>query len=38
MCRNVLEALDAYLVEFVDPDDGSTRVLAELTPEQLQAA
>jgi hypothetical protein len=32
---HVFEAADAYLVEFVNPADGSTRALAELTPDQL---
>ena len=27
----VLEGADAYLVEFVDPDDGSTRAMEEYT-------
>jgi Domain of unknown function (DUF4926) len=35
---HVLEGVDAYIVEFVDPDDGSWRALAELAPGQLQAA
>jgi Domain of unknown function (DUF4926) len=29
---------DAYIVEFVNPADGSTRALAELTPDQLAPA
>jgi len=32
---HVFETADAYLVEFVNPADGSTRGLAELTPDQL---
>ena len=32
---HVFERADAYLVEFVNPTDGSTRALAELTPDQL---
>jgi hypothetical protein len=32
---HVFEAADAYLVEFINPTDGSTRALAELTPDQL---
>jgi Domain of unknown function (DUF4926) len=35
---HVFETADAYLVEFIDPADGSTRTLAELVPEQLTAA
>jgi hypothetical protein len=35
---HVFEATDAYLVEFVSPADGSTRALAELTPDQLAPA
>lgn len=32
---HVFETADAYLVEFVNPADGSTRALADLTPDQL---
>lgn len=32
---HVFESTEAYLVEFVSPTDGSTRALAELTPDQL---
>ena len=32
---HVFESAEAYLVEFVSPADGSTRALAELTPDQL---
>ena len=32
---HVLESAEAYLVEFVNPADGSTRALAELTSDQL---
>jgi hypothetical protein len=32
-----LEPTDEYLVEFVSATDGSTRALAELTPDQLRA-
>ena len=35
---HVFETADAYLVEFVNPDDGSTRALAELTPDWLAPA
>jgi Domain of unknown function (DUF4926) len=35
---HVFETTDAYLVEFVNPADGSTRALAELTPDQLVPA
>lgn len=35
---HVFASADAYLVEFVSPDDGSTRALAELTPDQLAPA
>ena len=35
---HVFETADAYLVEFVDPSDGSTRALAELAPDQLAPA
>ena len=35
---HVLETADAYLVEFVNPADGSTRALAVLTPDQLAPA
>ena len=35
---HVFESADAYLVEFVNPADGSTRALAELTPDQLVPA
>lgn len=35
---HVFETADAYLVEFVDPADGHTRALAELTPDQLAPA
>jgi Domain of unknown function (DUF4926) len=35
---HVFETADAYLVEFVNPADGSTRALAELTPDQLAPA
>jgi hypothetical protein len=35
---HVFETVDAYLVEFVNPADGSTRALAELTPDQLAPA
>jgi Domain of unknown function (DUF4926) len=35
---HVFETADAYLVEFVNPADGSTRELAELTPDQLAPA
>ena len=35
---HVFETADAYLVEFVNPGDGSTRALAELTPDQLAPA
>jgi hypothetical protein len=35
---HVFETTDAYLVEFVNPADGSTRALAELTPDQLAPA
>jgi Domain of unknown function (DUF4926) len=34
---HVLEPTDEYLVEFVSATDGSTRALAELTPDQLRA-
>lgn len=34
---HVFDVADAYLVEFVN-DDGSTRALAELTPEKLAPA
>jgi hypothetical protein len=34
---HVFDVADAYLVEFVN-NDGSTRVLAELTPEKLAPA
>ena len=34
---HVFDVADAYLVEFVN-DDGSTRVLTELTPEKLAPA
>jgi hypothetical protein len=34
---HVFDTADAYLVEFVN-DDGSTRVLAELTPQELAPA
>jgi uncharacterized protein DUF4926 len=32
---HVFEGAKAYLVEFVSPTDGSSRALAELTPDQL---
>jgi hypothetical protein len=32
---HVLDGVDAYIVEFVNANDGSWRALAELTPEQL---
>jgi Domain of unknown function (DUF4926) len=32
---HVFETAEAYLVEFVSPADGSTRALAELTPDHL---
>jgi hypothetical protein len=32
---HVFETADAYPVEFVNPADGSTRALSELTPDQL---
>jgi Domain of unknown function (DUF4926) len=35
---HVFATADAYLVEFVNPADGSTRALAELTPDQLTPA
>jgi Domain of unknown function (DUF4926) len=35
---HVFETADAYLVEFVSPADGSTRALAEVTPDQLTPA
>jgi hypothetical protein len=35
---HVFETADAYLVEFANPADGSTRALAELTPDQLAPA
>jgi hypothetical protein len=35
---HVFETADAYLIEFVNPADGSTRALAELTPDQLAPA
>jgi hypothetical protein len=35
---HVFETADAYLVEFVNPADGSSRALAELTPDQLAPA
>jgi hypothetical protein len=35
---HVFETGEAYLVEFVNPADGSTRALAELTPDQLAPA
>jgi hypothetical protein len=35
---HVFETTDAYLVEFVNPAGGSTRALAELTPDQLVPA
>jgi hypothetical protein len=35
---HVFETSNAYLVEFVNPADGSTRALAELTPDQLAPA
>ena len=35
---HVFETADAYLVEFVNPADGSTRALAELRPDQLPPA
>jgi Domain of unknown function (DUF4926) len=35
---HVFETADAYLVEFVNPADGSTRALTELTPDQLAPA
>ena len=35
---HVFETADAYLVEFVDPADGSTRALAELMSDQLAPA
>jgi Domain of unknown function (DUF4926) len=34
----VFETAESYLVEFVSPADGSTRALAELTPDQLAPA
>jgi hypothetical protein len=33
---HVFTGADAYLVEFVDPADGSTRAEVELTPDQLR--
>jgi Domain of unknown function (DUF4926) len=35
---HVFETADAYLVEFVNHADGSTRALAELTPDQIAPA
>jgi hypothetical protein len=35
---HVFETAEAYLVEFVNPADGSTRALAELRPDQLAPA
>jgi hypothetical protein len=35
---HVFETAGAYLVEFVSPADGSTRALAELTPDQFAPA
>jgi hypothetical protein len=35
---HVFGTADAYLVEFVDPADGSTRALAELMPDQRAPA
>ena len=32
---HVFQSAEAYLVEFVNATDGSTRALAELTPDQL---
>ena len=34
---HVFETADAYLVEFVSPVEGSTRALAELTPDPAHA-
>jgi hypothetical protein len=33
---HVFDDADVYLVELVDPEDGSTRALVELTSEQLR--
>lgn len=35
---HVFETADAYLVEFVNEADGSTKALAELEPDQLAPA
>jgi hypothetical protein len=35
---HVFESADAYLVEFVNPADGSTCALAEITPDDLAPA
>ena len=35
---HVFESAPAYLVEFVDPTDGSTRAEVELTPDQIRHA
>lgn len=35
---HVFETADAYLVEFIDEVDGSTKALAELEPDQLAPA
>jgi hypothetical protein len=35
---HVFETADAYLVEFTNDADGSTKALAELTPGQIGAA
>jgi hypothetical protein len=35
---HVFETADAYLVEFTNDVDGSTKALAELTPRQISPA
>jgi hypothetical protein len=35
---HVFETADAYLIEFVDPADGSTRAEVELTPDRFRPA
>jgi hypothetical protein len=32
---HVFKNADAYLVEFVNPDDGSTRAELEVTPDDI---
>jgi Domain of unknown function (DUF4926) len=32
---HVFDAVDTYLVEFINDEDGSTRAEVELTPDQL---